>query len=108
MGSILHFNVLPLERNSATLTSFACSGLLLKQQPVLTIFTYSLMAKWRENGEEMERKHHTVSRIACLHISKESGAEQLENQEDVSALFLFLSPFYPSTRNTHNLTDKQI
>lgn len=42
----------------------------------------------------MERKHHTVSRIAHLHISKESGAVQLEKQEDGTALFLFLSPFF--------------
>lgn len=40
MGSILHFNALPLERNSATLTSFGCPGLLPKQQPVL---------EWRGN-----------------------------------------------------------
>lgn len=40
---------------------------------------------------------------------KESGAEQLKKQEDASALFNFLSePFYPSTANTHNLTDKHI
>lgn len=59
MGSILHFNALPLERNSATLTSFGCPGLLPKQQPVLMIFTHSLMTKWRGNVKkaQLEESH---------------------------------------------------